>query len=84
MSVILELSNDAPGTRGCGIVQFDKWCTGLHVGYQIRDVLMSTIIGEGNYKNPDHASWFDSGAGMIPISQSQALYNLSVHRITSC
>jgi len=42
MSIILELSNDVPGTRGCGIVQFDKLCTGLHVGYQICNMLTST------------------------------------------
>jgi len=83
MSIILTLSNGAPETHGCGIVQFDKRSTGLHAGYQICDVLRQLSIGGENYKNPDHASWFDSGAVTIPISQSHALHNFSLHRITS-
>jgi hypothetical protein len=50
MSIVLELSNDAAGTHGCGILQFDKWCTGLHVGYQICDVFTSTIYWRGKLK----------------------------------
>ena len=82
MSIILVLSNDAPGTYGCGIVQFDKRCTGLHVGYQIRDVLTSTIYWRGKLQKSRSRflvrfqNWNDPN---FPISSITQLFSSPHH-----